>query len=137
MLSGQIVRVALFDSGLQHLKLPLVRSPQPSVPREEVSEEDPPDEYVAVAAQRYFHWFGTVKEREPFDFTHVMLGLSLSLPDPDSDPFDLSNALKELRLSSNEQPSRPGNVKLAWKEERIAPAQWTDLRQTQIVHVDP
>jgi len=106
----------LFDSGLQDLKLPLIRCPQPEISSGEEGEASPEVVAVSPAAQRYFHWFGTVKEH------------------PDSNPFDLSNALKELRLHSNEQQPQPTAVKLTWREQRVAPVQWTKLKQTDIVH---
>jgi len=114
--SGQIVRVALFDSGLQDLRLPLIQSPQPGISEEQA--EAPAELAVAPAAQRYFHWFGKVKDH------------------PDSNPFDLSKALKELKLASNEPKPQSADIRLTWQEQRIAPVPWSDFKQTDIVHIN-
>lgn len=69
MFSEKPAALAVFDSGLSDLRLPLVKAPSAIVDSEQphTQASQPPNirrESVAYLAQRFFEWTATVEERE-------------------------------------------------------------------------
>ena len=66
--SGKATALAIFDSGLSDLRLPLVKPPSSIVdPELQTQASQPPDvrrESVAYLAQRFFEWTATMEERK-------------------------------------------------------------------------
>ena len=62
--SGSTTALAVFDSGLENLRMPLLRVPSPDPDAPEGTQHVVKDvhEPVASLAQQYFEWVGTVDE---------------------------------------------------------------------------
>lgn len=79
--SGRTTALAVFDSGLENLRMPLLRVPSPDPDAPEGTQHVVKDvhESVASLAQQYFEWVGTVDEEDSSPPTSQPQEITLSM----------------------------------------------------------